>query len=138
MSESKILELDETNADEYIKDAAGISVLLVYVPGCKACDAVKGHYEELAEKHQAITFFKADLNKVLPLYMEYADEDPTTIDAETGKPTKQIVAPMFYMFADDEQSEENPHGHIGGVDGADIPMLYTVLEALSAKTIPCH
>lgn len=99
-----------------------ISILLVKMDGCKACDFAKEHYETISNSYNNISFFQANLNDIIDLYVKYADKD-------NGQP--KIIAPMFYVFVKEEQSDSNEHGHIGGIDGADIPALQSVLGAMN-------
>lgn len=121
----------ESNTLSDLKDPR-VSILLVYVDGCKACEATKPIYEQLSQVYGNISYFKADLNKVLNFYVQYADKDDPVTDenGNTVVPPK-IVAPMFYVFVKEEQSSENEYGWVGGIEGADINALTGVLEALN-------
>jgi hypothetical protein len=108
-----------------------VSVLLVYMDGCAACQMVKGPFEDLSKAFPNISCFKGNLGEVSEFYLQFADENPNVIDEATGKPAKKVVAPMFYVFVKEEQSEENPWGWVGGIDGADINSLAQAMGALN-------
>jgi len=148
-----IKEVDQANLSA-LKEAT-VSVLLVYMPGCQACEMAKKPYQQFSETYGNINFFQADLNKIMEFYTQYADTQDTVVpetddkgtpvqDAagniltkvlldDLGVPVKspKIVAPMFYVFVKEEQSPENEYGHCGGIDGADLQGLQGVLEALN-------
>lgn len=134
-----------------------VSVLLVYMPGCQACEMTKEPYKQFSEVYNNISFFQADMNKVVEFYSQYADKQEAYVPEvdENNEPKKdekgnvitklllddagnpvmvpKMVAPMFYVFVKEEQSSENEYGYVGGIDGADIQTLNGVLEALNVE-----
>jgi len=148
-----IKKITDKSSNKLLKNR--VSVLLVFMEGCQACELSKEHYTKFSEVYENISFFEADINKTMSLYVKYADtqEAYQTLLSPDGTPqvdengnnitelllddggnailSPKIVAPMFYVFVKEEQSTENEFGHIGGIDGADINSLQAALEALN-------
>jgi hypothetical protein len=108
-----------------------VSVLLVYMEGCYACGMIKEPYKTMSNNFNNISFFKGEFNDINEFYLQFADENPDVYDVETQKPAKKVLVPMFYVFVQKEQNEENPWGYVGGIDGADLNTLAHVLQALN-------
>jgi hypothetical protein len=132
-----------------------VSVLFVYMPGCRACEMAKAPFEQFSRTYKNIKYFKADINKIMELYIKFADKTEAYVPVvnengetakdesgnvitkllldEAGNPVMQpkIIAPMFFIFVKEEQSPENEYGWVGGIDGADVASLENVLKVLN-------
>lgn len=105
-----------------------LSVVMVYADGCRACISIKPIFTDVAEKYQEkMTFFSVDINHAIEFYNSFAEKD------SSGE-VKYII-PTFLIFHKENQTDDNPLGFIGGIDGSSPEELLYTLEMLENEVL---